>query len=127
MKVHEYRAYDPTMNDFTPMFVGLTPQGDYTFLRENGGMFGSSTVDIPASSSRCTVQEFTGCFDVNGTKIFEGDIVEDATVDDKWVVTWDEEDLGWGSAPKYGKYRLSKSLEKSLKVIGNVLTTKEEA
>lgn len=65
------------------------------------------------------ITEWTGLVDVNNVDIFEGDIIHDKTVDDTWTIYHDEENSGWGSAPKYGSYFLATSLGNSLEVVGN--------
>lgn len=110
------KAWDTQLRTWSKDFVGITNNGDLMFYN---GADRYPTV-IPAAKSRCKVVRFTGALDNNGKEIYEGDLVEDTSVDATWLVTWDEEATGWASAPKYGEYVLCYSLAPScLKVIGN--------
>lgn len=78
-----------------------------------------------------TIQQFTGLLDIDGNKIFEGDIVEAVSSDNKYLsnVKWDQNDGRWGFISIKTKsmtfhYDLGYGCSK-WRVVGNILENPE--
>ena len=74
-----------------------------------------------------TVGQFTGMTDKNGTKIFEGDILNEpsASKDDIYQVFWDEDRFSFCVKNGYGEYYLDGICQSRCEVIGNIHDNKE--
>ena len=73
-----------------------------------------------------TVGQFTGKFDMNGNKIFEGDIVEDTLLQKAYKIRWDDFASSYGYAVEKQNF-ITALWQKSsgiIKVIGNIYDSK---
>lgn len=89
-------------------------------LRVGGGHFGRCVEVIPE-----TVGQFTGLLDINGKRIFEGDIVQSATIRNRqWIIEYRNDSEFVGFVPcEIGKVKNSLSTFvawNTLEVIGNI-------
>jgi uncharacterized phage protein (TIGR01671 family) len=74
-----------------------------------------------------TVGQFTGMTDKHGTKIFEGDILNEPSAykDDIYQVFWDECRFSFCAKNGYGEYYLDEMCQSICEVIGNIHDNKE--
>lgn len=70
-----------------------------------------------------TIGQHTGLCDCNGTRIFEGDIVEND--EEKYVVEWSEHDARFVLSGETVEYDFDNFYGHDLEVIGNVYENKE--
>ena len=73
-----------------------------------------------------TVGQFTGMTDKNGTKIFEGDILNEPVggKDSLYHVFWDEDRFSFLVKNSHGEYYLDEICQSRCEVIGNIYDNK---
>ena len=73
-----------------------------------------------------TVGQFTGMTDKNGTKIFEGDILNEPVggKDSLYHVFWDEDRFSFLVKNSHGEYYLDETCQSRCEVIGNIYDNK---
>ena len=103
----KFRAWHPTLGYSKPFESGSSPK----WSKE-------ASWDLVIPHSTCTVEQFTGLFDIHGVEIYEADIVLHNSV--VKIVIWESDTAMFECVTSIGSRALYSCHSEGIEVIGNI-------